>query len=467
LSVTDAGEWASAYRIRLGGADNAFLFEYVLRSGATQSPVEDLAQLDESQQAILKVRGNFVTELSNLSSEDRERLKDYVLERCHVVAIVTMDIDHGHRMFTVLNDRGRPLARKDIIKAEILSDIPEDRSEAILARWCEAERQLGGEFDTFFSHLRTIRGKGKMAIIAGVRSAATEAGGSERFVADVLLPLADAFDLIRRASHEGAPQSPALSRRLAYLSWLGGSEWVPSAMLWLSRHRDSPADMLRFLELIDRFAYSLRLLCIGAGKRTARFSAVLPAINRGTLFDADRSPCTLSREEQRHICYNLRNLHERHPQTCKLVLLRLNDELAGKAQNLDPAEWTVEHVLPQSPGRTSQWRTWFPESDERDRLTQSLGNLVLIRRSQNDRASNQDFDRKKAIYFAGGGETMPAVTRDIEMASEWKPEQIRAREERFLAELGRLWGLDLSAVTSANGSELRRGARRERQQSAV
>ena len=450
---------SSPYRIQLRGADNEFLVHYVLGGGACRKTPELVGDRDEGEDAIFAVREHFVTELDPLSTEDRERLKDYVLQCCHAVAIVTTDIDHGHRMFSVLNDRGRPLARKDIIKAEVLGDCPPGGLEAAYRHWSDAELLLGSDFDTFFSHVRVVRGQAKLAIIAGIRAVKDEVGGSEPFISDVLLPLAEAFDLIRQPHHSGAPQSPLIGQRLTYLGWLGSSEWIPSAMLWLSQHRHSPAEMLRFLEIVDRFAYSLRLLCIGAGKRAARFSGVLPAIRRGTVLDPERSPCMLSRDEHRHISYNLRNLHERHPQTCKLVLLRLNDELAGSPQNLEPSEWTVEHVLPQSPGRSSQWRTWFPEPDERERLTHSLGNFVLVKRSQNDRASNQDLERKLAIYFDSASGDMPAITREIEAVREWGPAQIKAREERFVRILSDIWGLELAWV---NGTDLPRGLRRRR-----
>lgn len=448
------------HRLQLRDGDHAFLAEYVLNPNACHAtpPVE---ALEPGPQAILEVRDHFIGELRTMPAPERQKLLDYVLQRCHAVAIVANDIDHGHRMFSVLNDRGRPLARKDIIKAEVLGGIPPGRAEVMLARWNETEKRLGGEFDAFFSHLRLIEGKGRLPIIAGIRAVRAEAGGSEPFMRNVLLPLAEAFDVVCRAQHSGAPQSEEISRHLGYLAWLGSSEWVPPTIKWLSLYRHDPAQMLRFLNVIEPFAFALRLLCIGAGKRMTRFAGVLSAIGDGSLFDAERSPCILTRDEQRHITYNLRNLHERHPLTCKLVLLRLNDELAGAPQSLDPAEWTVEHVLPQSPGRNGQWREWFPETDERELLTQSLGNLVLTRRTQNDKASNQDFARKKAVYFKHAQDEMPAITREIEAAEIWTPTHVRAREERFLQILAQIWRLDLSAMQSREG-EVRTVTRRRR-----
>ena len=144
----------------------------------------------------------------------------------------------------------------------------------------------------------------------------------------------------------------------------------------------------------------MRIVGLGAEKRQGRFNSLLNAIKTGAI-DGPDSPLELSREENRSIAYNLRNLHSRSQLTCKLLLLRLNDEIAGKPQNLDPGDYTVEHVLPQRPGRNSQWRTWFPQPDERERSTHSLGNLVLVTREQNERARNADFARKLVAYFSG------------------------------------------------------------------
>nr|PZN83852.1 MAG: hypothetical protein DIU57_09425 [Pseudomonadota bacterium] len=447
------------HRLQLQGSDDAFFRTYVLNPRAClQSPTDIV--LEPCMEAMLEVRNHFMAEMQALTIADRQRILDYLLNRCHAVVIVTTDVDHGHRMFSVLNDRGRPLARKDIIKAEVLGGVPPERAATLIEQWRAAEQRLGSDYDAFLSHLRVIEGRGRLPIIAGIRSVMQEAGGSEAFVSNVLLPNAEAYDIIRRAHHEGAPESAEITRLLRYLNWLGSSEWVPATMKWFSLHRCDPAQMLKFLQVVEPFAYSLRLLCIGAGKRATRFAAVLAALEDGSIFDPERSPCLLTSDEQRHITYNLRNLHERHPQTCKLVLLRLNDELAGEPQNLDPVDWTVEHILPQSPGRNGLWREWFPDNDERELLTQSLGNLVLVRRNQNDRASNQDFFRKKAIYFKHAQGDMPVITREISTFDTWTPDQVRAREERFIEIISRIWRLDLSAMRRGDDLEMARRRRR-------
>lgn len=459
LNALIAAPGGTGYRLQLRRGDDDFLITYALTNGACTGPAQS-PDVEAGAQAIIDVRDHFVRELSAMSAGERQRLFEFVHRSCHVVAIVTSDLDRGHRLFSVLNDRGRPLARKDILKAEILGGVAPGRAEAVEAAWDAVELRLGSEFDAFFSYLRMIKGKGKLPIIAGVRAIKEEVGGSEPFVFDVLVPLADAFEIICRMEHHGAPQSAEITRRLRYLSWLGSSEWVPATIHCLNISRNNPQQALQFLEVIELFAYALRLQCIGASKRATRSSGLLPAIAAGTILDPESSPCVLSREELRHITANLRNLHERHPQTCKLILLRLNDELAGWPQHLNPGDWTVEHVLPQNSGRSSQWRVWFPEADERERLAQSIGNLVLVRRTQNDKASNQDFARKKAIFFKPGKADLPVLTQEISDLDVWTPIEIKARELRFLRILEDIWRLDLSAVPFAEGGELRGAGRK-------
>ena len=56
-----------------------------------------------------------------------------------------------------------------------------------------------------------------------------------------------------------------------------------------------------------------------------------------------------------------------HAPIAKLVLLRLNDAIAGKPQRLSLEDMTVEHLLPRKPGRQQPVaRRWFPDPAERD-----------------------------------------------------------------------------------------------------
>ena len=63
--------------------------------------------------------------------------------------------------------------------------------------------------------------------------------------------------------------------------------------------------------------------------------------------------------------------------------MRLNDLRTGKA--VSTGDLTVEHVLPKKLSAGSPWRPWFPIPEVRERCTDSLGNLVLVTKEQNDK----------------------------------------------------------------------------------
>jgi len=452
-------------RLKLSDGDASFFAKHVSAPGASQvMPGSD--QLTPSAARILEVRERLVSDLLDLEAEQRRRLREFLLERCYVVFAVTASIDRAHRMFMVLNATGKPLARNDILKAELLGGVPDQAARAsATAAWDRMEKSLGDDFESLFSHVRSMHGRPDRQVIAGIRTIAAEAGGAQPFIERELQPAAAIFDDIRRARHAGSSHSAAIQRSLSYLSWLPAADWVPSAMLWHLKHGKDAPGFAWFLGALDRLAYGLRIVGLGANRRTSRFGAVIWAIRKGQDLKAAGSPLALTSAELRNMHFNLRDLHARSAQTCKLVLLRLNDQIMGRPQGLDSESLTVEHVLPRKHGSSSQWRSWFPEPDERSACIESLGNLVLVTKAQNDKASNLDFAKKRDIYFATLGAPIPALNEAVRPQREWKAQQIKAREAELLRHLDALWSIGASsgrkdAGEGAEARPVRRGWRR-------
>ena len=435
----------SGFRIELRGRQQDFLESSVLSPGAC-SEMPDGALLGESERRILAIREHFITELGQLDGEQRLALIRFIKQACYFLVMITPDIDRAHRMFLVLNGRGKPLSRHDILKAEILSKVPAHAAERALAVWDGAARSLDDEnFESFFSHLRTIYGQYRPQVIAGVRAIIADVGGAESFVDTVLAPLAEAYRGILEPGSiaVSSPAGDSIRRSLRYLHRLNGSEWMPAAMIALRRLSDDPLRVAREIEGIERWAHLLRLLCLGGSKRVRRFADVIGALAQGRSLDGPGSPCQLSRDERKAIAYNLRDLHGRNPQLCKLTLLRMNDELSGRYADLEPADYTVEHILPQRFGGTSPWRALFPDVQEREECVQSLGNLLLVSPRQNDRARNQEFPRKREIFAELQDGPLGALTADVLAAATWGPDEVRARENGLMNVIEKVWRIEL------------------------
>ena len=102
---------------------------------------------------------------------------------------------------------------------------------------------------------------------------------------------------------------------------------------------------------------------------------------------------------------------------------------------------TVEHVLPQNPSEGSEWLERFPDSEDRDRWTWKVGNLVLLSRRKNSRAGNRGFDEKKKTYFEPGNSSSFQLTQGVINESEWTPEVLERRQEDLVGRLAKAWRL--------------------------
>jgi hypothetical protein len=203
----------------------------------------------------------------------------------------------------------------------------------------------------------------------------------------------------------------------------------------------------------------LRLLCVGTNKRKRRFAEVIDLIKSGAPITPSEPPFKLSREEIRNVGYHLRSPYKRDQQVCKLLLLRLNDEMTRSTTLLHPGDYSVEHVLPQRPGATSEWRRWFTDAEEREICTESLGNLVVVTQKQNNRARNEEFARKREIY-RGTVDDPPVlpITRDAVEAGVWRAADIRAREAKLLGLVRDIWGIEVSGLLTTRGEQRERNA---------
>lgn len=433
-------------RIMLRGRGEEFFMRFVQEPGGCGVMPDEDKELTEDEELILNVREAFVTELSRLSAEERARLGVFLRERCHVVVILTHDLDRALRMFTVLNERGRPLQRNDILKAEVMRNLPVERMAWALDKWEGARVRLGTDFEGFFSHLRTVYGRVRPQVISGVRDVMTEAGGAERFIGNVVEPLSIAYAQVLQRPATGEAMDTR-ARMLTYLNRLSGGDWVPAAIAALDRFNAEPARADEVLVEIDRLAHLLRIMGLGAGKRVRRFGQVIEAIRSDRGLGRDHDVFRLSREDHRNLLYSLRDLHGRNPQVSKYVLMRLNDELGGQLTRLDLENYNVEHILPRRPAQKSQWRKWHPDSGLRETSTCSLGNLIVAPQKLNDLARNKEFQQKQQVYrdVPKFGPRL-AIVDDVLSSVSWMPEDIAAREERMIAILGRMWRFENDKV---------------------
>ncbi|WP_346926347.1 HNH endonuclease family protein, partial [uncultured Arthrobacter sp.] len=124
------------------------------------------------------------------------------------------------------------------------------------------------------------------------------------------------------------------------------------------------------------------------------------------------------------------------------LILRLDSFLTDGAATYDPALLTIEHVLPQSAGTTSEWLHDWPNAQQRNYWVHRIANLVPLTQKRNSKAQNFDFRRKKEAYFGGKrGISSYALTSQVLNTNEWTPTVVQTRQKYLMQILAEKWEL--------------------------
>ena len=177
-----------------------------------------------------------------------------------------------------------------------------------------------------------------------------------------------------------------------------------------------------------------------------------------THWNKSTSKLFLTTDEQKKILYQLTfNLYSSSSQSSKLMLLLLNDVIAGGDLQFDPADISVEHVFPRRPTKRSNWLKVFEDANERDACRSSLGNQIPLTVKMNNKVKNFDYAEKLEIIFPEDkltGSRKPtefAITNQLLSINNWDYATVMENEERYLDILKKTLCLE-----GPSGIELRR-----------
>ncbi len=433
-------------RLTLRDRDHEF-FEKHVQSRAGISSVGDLATdgLPDSRRNFVENARLFLRRLAALETDVCDRLARYVALHTYLVTVSTQDFESAYRIFTVLNERGLDLTHTDILKSEIIGQIPEQHQEQYTARWETEEEDLGRtDFADLFSHIRMVfaKTKARESILKEFRAeVVAKVPDGRQLIDEVIVPLSDAFEIVTRVDYKSASGADGVNAILRWLNLLDNTDWIPPAIRYVSLPNVSSVDLAKFLADLERLAASILIRRVDITRRVERYGRLLAAIEaKGDLY-AEDSPLQLDATERSDTVDRLRAEIYTVTRVRLYVLLRLDSALSSGGASYDHPIITVEHVLPQNPASDSAWRTLFSD-DERAYWVHRLANLVLLSRRKNSEASNYEFDVKKEKYFKTKSGTSPfALTTQALGEATWTPSLLGQRQSQLVDALAKLWRL--------------------------
>jgi hypothetical protein len=431
-------------RLRLRERDQRFFHKYVQKNPQSIAELKDLNpdKLSDSQRNIRNNALHLMGLLEAMGVPRRQKLAEFILRRCFLVVVAAPERDTAYRIFSVLNRRGLDLSLTDILKADVIGEIAESEQDVYTKFWEDVEEKLGREtFSDLFAHIRMIhrKVKAKGTILDELLKDVKPQKHPTQFIDRTLLPLSDAFYDIKYEQYRATNDAEQVNGLFRFLNQVNNFDWIPPALLFLSKYNIDPAALVRFFSELERLAACQMIMRRNINERVRRYGVLLTHIEEGRDLWARGSPLLLGDEEKRLVLSNL-NEPIYGENYARYVLLRIDSLLTtGEARYTYPV-LSIEHVLPQNPPPDSEWIKWFPNEQQREQFTNQLGNLVLLSQQKNKQAQNYDFQHKKTDYFDAQAAPF-ALTAQVREERKWTPAVIQRRQKNLLEILGTAWGL--------------------------
>lgn len=420
-----------------------FVNDYVKKEGGTNL-IEDIEKISKDKNeptsvknmaaAILTIRKYFT------NGYEIDQFFPFLRSNVLLIYVSSESLEDSFHLFTVMNNRGIKLRNSDIIKAKNLGRIDNKNDRVAYAKkWDKFETYFGEDFDNFLSHLRTILVKSKASYNLlrefeeniyepktydrtkkeYIRKTPLLKRGSETF-----LFIDKYFEIYKELFDEDSQllkNNIELSNKLNLMQLGFESDlWISPLLSYYKNFRET--NLLDFTNLLDRKFSADWISGLTPTKRIENINIILKNIE-----DSNDSNEIISSDIFNIDVNNLTrvvgsSIYGR--KFAKYILLKLDMIYHGHTTFFKaPNRITIEHILPQNPNESSQWRKDFSESD-RDKYTDCLGNLVLISRRKNSAQGNLDYHIKKERYFKDNIELFSNSIRIYQNYPTWNKDDL-------------------------------------------
>jgi hypothetical protein len=358
---------------------------------------------------------NILTIRNYLENKDLIFIQKFVwflFNKTVLVYISSQSLEDAFRMFTVLNSSGLKLRNSDIIKAQNLSTIkdPKER-ENIAKKWELMENTLNEKedddaIDRLLSIVRTI--------IVKQKARTNLLDQFEKFVypkyqhKELLDLIFDYYSIYSSIFYEFNLSNQATNLITTMDNGFMSTDWISPILVYYKKFQED-GNFIKFLEKLDnKFSVDWNSGLCDATKRIERMNDVIEVIEKSHN-SQDIINSNVFQNSQEELNSFIRNINEfdlygrRH---CYYILSKLNYINSSNSTKIINPILSIEHILPQNPERSSEWMASFND-EQREKLINKLGNLMLINGKKNSKLGRKQFQEKKEIYFKSSIDAIP------------------------------------------------------------
>jgi hypothetical protein len=437
-------------KLQLNEVDDDFFRKYIL--SAPDSTDRKTKASTDSHRRIAEAFASIQEETrriaSSASTDSLSTLVDwieYLESKVYVIVVEVPDEANAFLIFETLNDRGLDLSIADLLKNYIFGQ-SRDRIDAARANWLRATAALegiGGDelVTTFIRHFWSskhgyVREKD---LYRSLKSRIATKHTAIDFTAE-LADNARLYAAMLNSDHEfWQGYGSEAKQHVGILLKLRLEQYRPLLLACLQiLQAEEVKKVLRLL-----VSWNARLLIsggLGSGTMENRYSQSARSVREGRIKTAAQLAKAMADFIPGDEAFASQFAVARVSQhfLARYYLLALERELRGEENpelvpNSDEEDVNLEHVLPQRP--EGRWKAFTDETAKA--YYRRLGNLTLMRSTDNAKAGNRPFTTKRRAY----AKSKLKITRTIAEYSDWTPQAIDQRQQELAEVAVRTWNL--------------------------
>ena len=329
-----------------------------------------------------------------------------IMNNCILLPIEAESQDTALRIFSTLNDRGKPLSDTDIFKAQFYKYYSDKgEKDKFIQRWKDLEAICEGVFsatsgspmdELFTRYMYYERAK------LGIKQTTTEA--LRKFYEKdkyAILKRDETFGNLEKlalfwksvADQDDSCFSDAILKRLSVLNNAPNGMWTYLLSVYFMKYRDKDGKLEEqklhvFLDRIIAFIWTYAVMRPGVNAlRTPTYPAMIDIVNGK---DVDFAEYKFDINQVRTMLSNYEFTNQRPITRSMLAWWAYNDDDQTLLSNDTTLE--VEHIFPR--------QRQINEKTLKDKNSlESLGNKALLEKGINIRASDYRFEDKKKYYL--------------------------------------------------------------------
>ena len=429
-------------------------YKLILTQTDKTSYIKLLDNLDHSDEDSLRIKENYQFFKEKIAEEDLSTLYKGISKLIIIDVSLDREKDNPQLIFESLNSTGLELTQADLVRNYILMGLENQKQKDLYQNyWYPIEKSFGhsentGLFDRFMRDYLTI----KLGRIPTIKEIYTEFKQYSQKFKDINELVKDVFEYSKYFVNIALDKEPDNDIKEAFLD-INELKVDVSYPFILSIYRDyvnekiSKDELIKILKLIESYVFRRAICGVPTNSLNKTFSTLYKQIDHDNYLESTQAIIILQdsyrrlpdndefkRELMIKDTYNFRNRN---------YILRKIENFDRK-EKVDVESYTIEHIMPQNPNLSEEWKKELGEKWKEIQKTylHTIGNLTLTgyNSEYQDKPFKEKRDLKDKNDLAIGFKDSPIrLNRFLATLEHWNEQKLKERAEEISKQAVSIW----------------------------